>query len=79
MCKAVRQALADAEQGRKDAQLCEVMELEKAVHDAERSYRNIYDWATVRKAKRKLQRWEARCDAAKTALAECLKSKREYL
>ncbi len=72
MCKAVRQALADTEQRREDAQLYEVVELERAAYDAERSYRNIYDWAAVRRAKRELQRWEARYNAAKTALEECL-------
>ena len=55
---------------------CELMQSEKALYEIERCITNLYDWADLRKAKRDVLCWQARCDRAQSALKRCLASER---
>ncbi len=72
-CKAAMKVLEDAQHRRDAARLCEVKISEEALYDVEHCYSTFYDWAAVRRATRAVRCWEARCDGAEVALAECLK------
>ncbi len=75
-CKAARQALEDAEHQRDDAQVHAVIAAENAQFIVLHSDRLSFDWAAVRKALRDVRLWEARCNGAEVALAECVDNAR---
>ena len=75
-CKAESQTLSIAQLERNKAQLRELMQSEKAFYEIERCSTNLYDWADLRKAKRDILCWEARCDRAESALKRCIASAR---
>jgi len=75
-CQAEMQALVIAQFKRSEARLRELMESEKALHEIERWTKDLYDWADLRRAKRDVLCWEARCNRAEIALKRCVKRTR---
>jgi len=71
-CKAEMQTLAIAQLNRSEAQLRELMESEKALYEIDRCIKDLYDWGSLRRAKRDVLCWEARCVGAEIALKRCV-------
>ncbi|MGZ4883224.1 MAG: hypothetical protein ACXV2A_04945 [Halobacteriota archaeon] len=71
-CTVEHRVLADAQDKRDEARLSEVMASETARYELHHSLNGAYDWAVLRRARRVVLCWEARCNGAEVALSRCL-------